>query len=59
MEVKSNGTQREAKNAAAPSHPEVVRAYDAGETADGIPYMAVEFVESGSLDGSEPVSVRE
>jgi serine/threonine-protein kinase len=39
----------EARHAAALSHPNIVQVYDAGETADGEPYMAMEHVTGGTL----------
>ncbi|MDQ4106443.1 MAG: protein kinase, partial [Actinomycetota bacterium] len=41
--------RREAKNAAALSHPNIVSVYDAGEGPDGVPYMAMEYVGGGTL----------
>ena len=41
--------RREAKNAAALSHPNIVSVYDAGEGPDGVPYMAMEYVPGGTL----------
>ncbi|MDP8940849.1 MAG: protein kinase, partial [Actinomycetota bacterium] len=41
--------RREAKNAAALSHPNIVSVFDAGEDADGSPYMAMEYVGGGTL----------
>src|SRR6266498_564951 len=40
---------REARLAARLSHPNVVRAYDAGEEADGRPYIVMEHVEGETL----------
>jgi serine/threonine protein kinase len=40
---------REAKNASLLNHPHVAGVYDFGETADGIVYLAMEFVEGESL----------
>lgn len=51
--------QRESKNAAALSHRDLVRAYDAGETAYSIPYMATEYVARGLLAGTEPLGMLE
>ncbi|HEX4684669.1 MAG TPA: serine/threonine-protein kinase, partial [Gemmatimonadaceae bacterium] len=42
---------REAANAACINHPNVVQIYDFGETADGILYLAMEFVEGETLRG--------
>ena len=41
--------RREAKNAAALSHQNIVSVYDAGESPDGTPYMAMEYVGGGTL----------
>lgn len=41
--------RREAKNAAGLSHPNIVSVYDAGEGPDGTPYMAMEYVDGGTL----------
>lgn len=41
--------RREAKNAAALSHPNIISVYDAGEGPDGTPYMAMEHVGGGTL----------
>jgi eukaryotic-like serine/threonine-protein kinase len=41
--------RREVKHAAALSHPNIVQVYDAGDTADGEPYMAMEHVPGGTL----------
>src|SRR6476661_7764286 len=40
----------EAKAASALNHPHVCVVYDVGETKDGIPYIAMEFVDGDSLD---------
>ena len=40
---------REASNASRISHPNVAAIYDFGETADGLIYLAMEFVEGESL----------
>jgi serine/threonine protein kinase len=40
---------REAKNASLLNHPHIAAVYDFGETADGIVYLAMEFVEGESL----------
>ena len=40
----------EAKAASALNHPHVCVVYDVGETADGLPYIAMEFVEGDTLD---------
>ena len=40
----------EAKAASALNHPHVCVVYDVGETDDGLPYIAMEFVEGQSLD---------
>jgi eukaryotic-like serine/threonine-protein kinase len=41
--------RREAQHAAALAHPNIVQVYDAGETADGEPYMAMEHMPGGTL----------
>lgn len=41
---------REAKAASALNHPHVCVVYDVGETPEGVPYIAMEFVEGQSLD---------
>jgi tRNA A-37 threonylcarbamoyl transferase component Bud32 len=41
--------RREARHAAALSHPNIVEVYDAGESADGEPYMAMEHAPGGTL----------
>jgi serine/threonine protein kinase len=40
---------REAANASRINHPNVCAIYDFGETADGLIYLAMEFIEGGSL----------
>src|SRR5580700_8155399 len=40
----------EAKAASALNHPHVCVVYDVGETEDGLPFIAMEFIEGGSLD---------
>ncbi len=40
----------EAKAASALNHPHVCTEYDVGETEDGLPYIAMEFVEGQPLD---------
>jgi serine/threonine protein kinase len=40
----------EAKAASALNHPHVCVVYDVGETADGLPFIAMEFVEGQPLD---------
>src|SRR5262252_7185243 len=40
----------EAKAASALNHPHVCVVYDVGETDDGLPYIAMEFVEGQALD---------
>ena len=40
----------EAKAASALNHPHVCTVYDVGETEDGLPYIAMEFVEGHPLD---------
>jgi serine/threonine-protein kinase len=52
---------REASNASRINHPNVCAIYDFGETPEGIIYLAMEFIEGGSLgnvlerDGSLPL----
>lgn len=41
--------RREAKNAAALSHQNIVSVFDGGESDDGSPYMAMEYVGGGTL----------
>src|SRR5215207_11230861 len=41
--------RREAESIASLSHPNIVLAYDWGTTADGRPYIAMEYVEGGTL----------
>jgi len=41
---------KEARAASALNHPHVCVVYDVGETADGLPFIAMEFVEGESLD---------
>jgi eukaryotic-like serine/threonine-protein kinase len=41
--------RREARHAAGLSHPNIVEVYDAGEAADGAPYMAMEYLPGGTL----------
>ena len=41
---------KEARAASALNHPHVCTVYDVGETDEGQPYIAMEFVEGGSLD---------
>lgn len=41
--------RREARHVAALSHPNIVKVYDAGESANGEPYMAMEHVPGGTL----------
>jgi serine/threonine-protein kinase len=40
---------REAENASRLSHPNIASIFDFGETADGVVYLAMEFVDGGSL----------
>ena len=41
--------RREARNAAALSHPNIVPVYDGGEAEDGTPYIAMEHMAGGTL----------
>jgi predicted Ser/Thr protein kinase len=41
---------KEARAASALNHPHVCIVYDVGETEDGLPYIAMEYIEGGSLD---------
>src|SRR5918999_1608553 len=41
--------RREAKNAAALNHPDIVQVYDQGHTKDGTYYIAMEYVPGGTL----------
>ena len=43
---------KEAKAASALNHPHVCVVYDVGETDDGLPFIAMEFVEGDSLDAA-------
>ncbi|HEY6961160.1 MAG TPA: serine/threonine-protein kinase [Gaiellaceae bacterium] len=42
--------EREARAAAALSHPNICSLYDYGEAADGRPYMVLEYLANGSLE---------
>lgn len=42
--------RREARSAAALSHPNIVSVYDRGETEDGAPYISMEYVPRGTLE---------
>jgi serine/threonine protein kinase len=41
---------KEARAASALNHPHVCIVYDVGETEDGLPFIAMEYIEGGSLD---------
>ena len=41
--------EREIRNVASLSHPNVIRVFDSGETEDGSPYMAMELASGGTL----------
>ncbi len=41
--------RREARNAAALSHPNIVPVYDGGKAEDGTPYIAMEYMAGGTL----------
>ncbi len=41
--------RREARTAARLNHPNIVQVYDVGTTDDGQPYIAMQFIEGGSL----------
>ena len=55
--------RREAKNAAALNHPDIVQVYDQGHTEDGTYYIAMEYVPGGTLKErmaeEEPLDPRE
>jgi serine/threonine-protein kinase len=42
--------RREAKNAAALAHPNIIEIHDYGETEDGTPYLVMELLEGATLD---------
>lgn len=44
--------RREARNAAALSHPNIVPVYDGGKAEDGTPYIAMEYMAGGTLGES-------
>ncbi len=46
--------RREAKNAAALSHPNIIPIYDRGETRDGTYYIAMEYMPGGTLKERMP-----
>src|SRR5919202_187879 len=41
--------RREARNAAALSHPNIVPVYDGGKAEDGTPYIAMQYMAGGTL----------
>src|SRR5215472_10392143 len=48
----------EARAASALNHPHVCVVYDVGETEDGLPFMAMEFVEGQALDALDAAHSR-
>jgi serine/threonine protein kinase len=53
---------KEARAASALNHPNVCIVYDVGETEDGLPYIAMEYIEGGSLDAvlkKRPLEIRQ
>ncbi len=42
--------RREAKNAAAVAHPNIIEIFDHGETDDGVPFLVMEILEGAPLD---------
>ncbi len=42
--------RREAKNAAAIAHPNIIEIYDYGETDDGVPFLVMEILDGEPLD---------
>ncbi|MCP5096856.1 MAG: serine/threonine protein kinase [Chloroflexi bacterium] len=42
--------QREARTAARLNHPDIIKIFDTGVTADNQPFLVMEYIEAGSLD---------